>query len=124
MSTTTHKTEGFSVVKVVSRGPTGIGAEVTVDGVRQNDLTAVELKLGIEAVSTIVLRRIGPEVDFEGLALVVNVPPTLEDRVRGALERVLAGHGAMRIPADPTDPDLVLADVLKVLELARVTHGG
>lgn len=109
----------FSVVKIVSQQGTGKGAQVTVDGVDEKHLTGVELKLGVGATSTLVLHHIGPAVDFEGLAKVVHVPPTLEERVRAALERVQSGNASMRIPADPTDPDLVLADVLKVLELAR-----
>ena len=35
---------------------------------------------------------------------------TLTERIDAAIERIASGHGPMRIPADPTDPDLVLAE--------------
>lgn len=38
-------------------------------------------------------------------------PPGLVDRVESALKRIENGHSIRRIPADPTDPDLVLAEV-------------
>lgn len=40
----------------------------------------------------------------------------LRGRVDAAITRIANGHGAMRIPAEPTDPDLVLAEVLSLLD--------
>lgn len=108
-----------SMVKIVCANAGSHHAKVTVDGVEQIDLNRVDLKIEVGAINMVTLHRIGPAVDFEGLAEVVHVPPTLEDRVRRALGRVRSGDASMRIPADPNDPDMVLADVLEVLELAR-----
>jgi hypothetical protein len=41
---------------------------------------------------------------------------TLRERINAALVRVAHGHAPMRIPADPTDVDLVLADCEKELD--------
>ncbi len=35
---------------------------------------------------------------------------TIQQRIDAAIKRITDGHGCMRIPADETDPDLVLAD--------------
>ncbi|MDX4957866.1 hypothetical protein [Delftia acidovorans] len=43
-------------------------------------------------------------------------PAGLLDRVKSALERIENNHCIRRIPADPTDPDLVLAEVRYLLE--------
>lgn len=40
----------------------------------------------------------------------------LRARVVSAIERITSGTGQMRVPADLTDPDLVLADVLALLD--------
>jgi len=41
-----------------------------------------------------------------------DVPEGLVVRIESAIQRIHEGHACMRIPADPNDPDLVLADVL------------
>ncbi len=38
-----------------------------------------------------------------------DIPP-LNERIGAAIDRVTNGQGCMRIPADPTDPDIVLGD--------------
>ncbi len=43
-------------------------------------------------------------------------PAGLLERVKAAGQRIRDGHGSMRIPADPTDPDLVLAEVAALIE--------
>ena len=43
-------------------------------------------------------------------------PAGLLERVKSALERIENNHCIRRIPADPTDPDLVLAEVRYLLE--------
>lgn len=43
-------------------------------------------------------------------------PAGLLERVKAAEQRIRDGHGSMRIPADPTDPDLVLAEVAALIE--------
>ena len=43
-------------------------------------------------------------------------PAGLLERVKSALERIENNHCTRRIPADPTDPDLVLAEVRYLLE--------
>lgn len=40
----------------------------------------------------------------------------LRARVVSAIERITSGSALMRVPADLTDPDLVLADVLTLLD--------
>lgn len=35
---------------------------------------------------------------------------SLADRIAVAIRRITSGHGAMRIPAEDTDPDLVLSE--------------
>jgi hypothetical protein len=58
-------------------------------------------------------------------AAVVQPPPasgeprTLTDRIDAAIKRITSGAGAMRIPADPTDPDLVLAECKAALSEAQ-----
>lgn len=37
----------------------------------------------------------------------------LEDRIRSAMLRIGSGNAPMRIPADPTDPDIVLGECLE-----------
>lgn len=44
----------------------------------------------------------------------MNKAPLLE-RIDAAIQRITSGCGNMRIPADITDPDLVLADCKRVL---------
>lgn len=41
---------------------------------------------------------------------------TLNDRIEAALKRITEGRAPMRIPADETDPDLVLAAAQKRIE--------
>lgn len=38
------------------------------------------------------------------------------ERITAAMERITAGHSPMRIPADMTDPDIVLSDCLARIE--------
>ncbi|NIK50311.1 hypothetical protein [Xanthomonas arboricola] len=40
----------------------------------------------------------------------------LRPRIVAAIERIVSGHGCMRVPAEETDPDLVLADVLSIID--------
>jgi hypothetical protein len=44
------------------------------------------------------------------------VPEGMVERIEAALKRIEDGHCIRRIPADPTDPDLVLAEVLAFLQ--------
>lgn len=46
----------------------------------------------------------------------VSPPAGLLDRVKAASERIANGHAPRRIPADPTDVDLVLAEVQMWIE--------
>ena len=39
----------------------------------------------------------------------------IQDRIKWALQRIRDGRSYMRIPADQTDPDIVLADCLTLL---------
>lgn len=39
----------------------------------------------------------------------------LVERIDAAIQRIVNGQGCMRIPAEPTDPDLVLADCKKFM---------
>lgn len=54
----------------------------------------------------------------------------LDDRIAAAIDRIVSGHGCMRIPADPTDPDVVLVDCheeikrLRSLSAARAASTG
>lgn len=41
-----------------------------------------------------------------------SVPEGMIERIHAAMDRIHAGHAPRRIPADPTDIDLVLAEVL------------
>jgi hypothetical protein len=41
-----------------------------------------------------------------------SVPEGLAERIESAIQRIKDGHACMRVPADATDPDLVLAEVL------------
>lgn len=43
------------------------------------------------------------------------IPEGLEDRIEAAIKRIVDGHAPRRIPADPTDVDLVLAEVLALI---------
>lgn len=43
------------------------------------------------------------------------IPEGLEDRIEAAIKRIVDGHATRRIPADPTDVDLVLAEVLALI---------
>jgi len=45
----------------------------------------------------------------EGLA-------AMRPRIVAAIERITSGHGCMRIPAEPNDPDLVLSDILNIID--------
>lgn len=56
---------------------------------------------------------------------------SLEDRISSAISRITSGYACMRIPAEETDPDLVLADckveithLLGMLEQLRVQLAG
>ncbi|PPU34158.1 hypothetical protein XarbCFBP7604_09945 [Xanthomonas arboricola] len=40
----------------------------------------------------------------------------MRPRIVTAIERIVSGHGCMRVPAEETDPDLVLADVLSIID--------
>ncbi|PPU60822.1 hypothetical protein XcodCFBP4690_17225 [Xanthomonas codiaei] len=40
----------------------------------------------------------------------------MRPRIEAAIRRITSGHGCMRIPAEETDPDLVLADVLQIID--------
>lgn len=44
------------------------------------------------------------------------IPEGLEDRIEAAIKRIVDGHAPRRIPADPTDVDLVLAEVLMLIQ--------
>jgi hypothetical protein len=44
---------------------------------------------------------------------------TIEERIDAAISRITSGHGGMRIPAEETDPDLVLADCKVALTEVR-----
>jgi hypothetical protein len=46
-------------------------------------------------------------------------PAGLIERIKGAEQRIQDGHAPRRIPADPTDVDLVLAEVRYLLEGKR-----
>lgn len=39
----------------------------------------------------------------------------LAERIEAAIGRIASGHGAMRIPPEATDPDIVLADCQEAL---------
>lgn len=43
----------------------------------------------------------------------------IEDRIKAAIERITSGQGSMRVPAEETDPDLVLADCLTEIKRLR-----
>ena len=53
-------------------------------------------------------RRVEPER--------VEPPAGIIDRINAAIQRVVDGHAPRRIPADPTDVDLVLAECLGYFE--------
>lgn len=40
----------------------------------------------------------------------------LEDRARAAIKRITDGAGCMRVPAEETDPDLVIGDLLSAIK--------
>lgn len=44
-------------------------------------------------------------------------------RIPAALKRITDGHGLMRVPAEDTDPDLVLADCKIALERMLASQG-
>jgi hypothetical protein len=48
----------------------------------------------------------------------------LKDRINKAIHRVTHGEGQMRVPVDPTDPDVVLGDCFVMLESlsAQLAH--
>lgn len=48
--------------------------------------------------------------------MLTHGPPGLLERVKAAGQRIHDGHASMRVPADPTDPDLVLAEVAALIE--------
>jgi hypothetical protein len=54
--------------------------------------------------------------DTQQQAEPVTWPKGLRDRLRAAHERFINGHAPRRIPADPTDADLVLAEVRNLLD--------
>lgn len=43
----------------------------------------------------------------------------IEKRIAAAIERITSGHASMRVPAEETDPDLVLADCLAEIRRLR-----
>lgn len=43
----------------------------------------------------------------------------IEKRIAAAIERITSGHASMRVPAEDTDPDLVLADCRAEIRLLR-----
>jgi hypothetical protein len=43
-------------------------------------------------------------------------PAALVQRIDAAIQRITSGNGAMRVPAENSDPDLVLADCKKLLQ--------
>jgi hypothetical protein len=45
-----------------------------------------------------------------------GVPEGMVDRIKSAMDRIQNNHAPRRIPADPTDVDLVLAEVLAHIE--------
>lgn len=49
----------------------------------------------------------------------IELKANIEDRIRAAISRITSGHGCMRIPAEETDPDLVLADCLAEIKRLR-----
>lgn len=48
----------------------------------------------------------------------------IEHRIAAAIERITSGHAPMRVPADETDPDLVLADCLSEIRHLRAELKG
>lgn len=51
----------------------------------------------------------------------------IEERIKAAILRITSGQCSMRVPAEETDPDLVLADCLteiRRLRFAIVPHEG
>ena len=55
-------------------------------------------------------------LDYEPVQEPVAWPVGLIDRIKAAEQRIQDGHAPRRIPADPTDVDLVLAEVRYLLE--------
>lgn len=47
----------------------------------------------------------------------------IEERIEAAIERITCGFAPMRVPADGTDPDLVLADCLTEIRRLRAAAG-
>lgn len=47
----------------------------------------------------------------------------IEERIEAAIERITCGFAPMRVPADGTDPDLVLADCLTEIRRLRAVAG-
>lgn len=43
----------------------------------------------------------------------------IEDRIKAAILRITSGQASMRVPAEETDPDLVLADCLTEIKRLR-----
>ncbi|MCC4618321.1 hypothetical protein LL972_20395 [Xanthomonas campestris pv. asclepiadis] len=61
--------------------------------------------------------------DEEAAALAIHPQPAaakdlaaMRPRIEAAINRIVSGHGCMRVPAEETDPDLVLADVLQIID--------
>nr|WP_308006520.1 hypothetical protein [Xanthomonas albilineans] len=54
-------------------------------------------------------------IDLHAVPVAVVVPDGLEDRIEAALNRINNNQALQRIPADPTDVDLVLAEVLALI---------
>lgn len=48
----------------------------------------------------------------------------IEDRIKAAILRITSGQGSMRILAEETDPDLVLADCLTEITRLRTAPEG
>jgi len=66
-------------------------------------------EMGMKAITAIKQARSAPVQP-------VAWPAGLIDRIKAAEQRIQDGHAPRRIPADPTDVDLVLAEVRYLLE--------
>lgn len=64
------------------------------------------------------LARVGvkPEFAYSAPPAAPQVPEGMAERIEAALQRIVDGHCIRRIPADPTEPDLVLAEVLAFIQ--------
>ena len=46
-------------------------------------------------------------------------PADMLERIDAAIQRITSGQGCMRVPPDKTDPDLVLADIRKLIKSSQ-----